>query len=167
MPDTRAHAMTTGHMPAQSLVLLCGLSVLTGASFPTARTARARFVVGLAFPAEHSQGVTWPYESLPPAPYDWLVMVVDEMPRAPGIRGETLAPSRDLRVFGRPPQPTGALTQRVADLPGQPGRHFAVRLEQGRLRLSLAPANGRRMTDAHGFVRVRLYHLTRPPPSPP
>jgi hypothetical protein len=158
--------MTTGRTPARGLVLLCGLSVLTGAFSPAARTARARFVVGLAFPADHPQGITWPYESLPPAPYDWLVMVVDEMPRA-GMRGETLAPARVLRVSGRPPQPAGTLTQRVADLPGRPDGHFAVRLEHGRLRLSLAPAHGGWVTDAHGFVRVRLYHLTRPPPSSP
>jgi hypothetical protein len=142
-----------------SSVLSCGGSIAPQPATSNGQTM-VSFVVALAFPADRPEGLTWPHESLPPAPYERLVLVVDAMPRisSRGAQdGPALVAARELKIGGRPPEPAGSLTRGVLGLPGPPDRHFLVRLRDGRLRLSLAASDGQ--IAAKGQVQVRLYEV--------
>jgi hypothetical protein len=96
---------------------------------------------------------TWPYESLRPAPYDAVLMVVETMPRVVDRdTGPRLLKASDwLRVNGRlqKPLPNSNLSDQR--------QRFEVRLNQGRLRFSLTFPRGLVIDRQYRTARIKLY----------
>ncbi len=117
-----------------------------------------RFIAAFDWSVERSRNFVWPFESLPPAPYDSVWMVVESMPRAwPEKRGEknsvALSAYCCLQVNGRPlPK-----TERVTDLQ----KEFRVSLEQGRLRFSFSLPSGFRLDSRYTLIRIKLYQVSK------
>lgn len=118
----------------------------------------SRFIVVFELTEENGFTFTWPFESMRPSSYETVVMVVEKMPRvrdeSDGGESELLMASRDLKVNGRRQKPS-----RIAN-----GRaYFVVKLDQGRLRLSLSIPAGMSLDPQHNIARIKLCQVNRDP----
>ena len=79
-------------------------------------------------------------------------MVVEKMPRVRdetnGGESEPLIASRHLKINGRRQKPTRIANRRA---------YFVVKLDQGRLRLSLSIPTGMSVDAENKIVRIKLY----------
>jgi hypothetical protein len=100
---------------------------------------------------------TWPYESVRPAPYETVLMVVETMPRLTDREGRSrvLRASDSLRVNGRLLRPLPNSN------PSDPRQRFEARLSQGRLRLSLTIPRGFVLDRQYRVARIKLYQTGR------
>ena len=122
---------------------------------PPARTSVAgRFIVAFELSPEKGFAFTWPYESMRPAPYESVLMVVESMPR--DRRGVALRASESLKVNGRFQRPLSS--GRISDRAQQ----FEVKLSQGRLRFSLLIPDGFALDRQYRTARIKLYETARP-----
>jgi hypothetical protein len=114
------------------------------------------FMAAFGWSVERSRNFVWPFESLPPAPFDSVWMVVESMPRAwPEKRG------------GKSPVPLSAyccLQVNGRSLPRPPRvteKEFRISLERGRLRLSFSLPSGFRLDASYPLIRIRLYQVSK------
>ncbi|MGH9875517.1 MAG: hypothetical protein ACRD9S_23930 [Pyrinomonadaceae bacterium] len=114
------------------------------------------FIAAFDWSVERSSNFVWPFESLKPAPFDSVWLVVERMPRAwPEKRGRKtsvpLSADRCLQVNGRSlPKP-----QRVTDSQ----KEFRISLEQGRLRFSFSLPSGFKLDSRYTLIRIKLFRL--------
>jgi hypothetical protein len=112
-----------------------------------------QFIAAFEWSVEKQTDYVWPFESIKPAPFKSVRMLVEQMPRAwperGGARGSTsLSAYRSLRVNGnRLPRP-----QR-----NESREEFRVYLEKGRLRISFSVPTGFKLDTRSAIVRIRLY----------
>jgi hypothetical protein len=130
------------------------------ATLPSIRDAEesSRFIVAFELTEENEFNFIWPFESMRPSSYETVAMVVETMPRVrtknSGDRAELLIASRDLKFNGSRLKPT-----RIAN-----GRaYFLVKLDQGRLKLSLTIPSGTSLDSQHNEARIKLYQLSTDP----
>lgn len=125
---------------------------------PQVRTSETnRFIVAFELSPEKGFSFTWPYETMRPAPYDSVLMVVETMPRVLDRDGRprTLRASDALKVNGRlqKPLPSNRSSDRT--------QQFEVRLSQGRLRCSLVIPEGFTLDRQYRTARIKLYQASR------
>jgi hypothetical protein len=102
----------------------------------------------------------WPDESMRPAPYETVLVVVEEMPRARGAQNQggrfaTLPARKHLTINGRALEP-------IRNQPG--GAHgvnsrerFRAPLDHGRLRFALSIPAQTALDPMHDTARIKLY----------
>lgn len=117
---------------------------------------KGQFVAAFDWSVDKSHDYTWPFESIHPAPYDSVWMVVERMPRAwPEKRAEKVSVQLSahccLQVNDRPL----SKPPRVTDSQ----REFRVSLEQGRLRFSFSLPSGFRIDSRYALIRIKLYQV--------
>ena len=112
----------------------------------------SRFIVAFELTEENGFTFTWPFESMRASAYETVVMVVEKMPRVRdetnGGESEPLIASRHLKINGRRQKPTRIANRRA---------YFVVKLDQGRLRLSLSIPTGMSVDAENKIVRIKLY----------
>lgn len=116
-----------------------------------------QFIAAFEWSVEKRRDFVWPFESLPPAPYESVNMVIEKMPRIwvdkPGKASVELTAQSCLRVNGRVlPRPERARNSRPT---------YRVSLEKGRLTLSFTLPNGRKMDPGYTLVSIKLYQTNR------
>ena len=114
----------------------------------------SRFIVAFELSEKNGFNFTWPFEPMRPAPYEKVLMVVEKMPRVRGEKGgnesEPLIASHHLKINGRRQKP-----YRITNKPA----YFLVKLDQGRLRLSLSIPPGFTVDRRHKTALIKLYQL--------
>lgn len=159
-------------LTALSLALLFSSSVLTrhrglrpSESAPTDSTeARGRFIAAFDWLVERSPEFVWPFESMRPASYDSVLMVVERMPRvvdgkSKAQKSEPLIASRHLKINGRLQKPVRSVRGPVGGRQSEQ-QEFLVKLEQGRLRLTLMSLPGKTFDPEHRLIRVKLFEAS-------
>ncbi|MGZ5436556.1 MAG: hypothetical protein ACXWID_14650 [Pyrinomonadaceae bacterium] len=148
--------------------ILSGWTALQhGDSQPTARPAaiipdrKERFIAAVDWSVDRTSEFVWPFESMPPAPYESVRMVVESMPWAviagqKDTSSEPLVASRHLRINGRLQKPVRVIRQ-TSTQPEQ--QEFLVKLDRGRLRLRLIVPAGTVFDRSHAVVKVKLYEV--------
>lgn len=116
-----------------------------------------RFIVAFELSPEKGFSFTWPYETMRPAPYESVLMVVETMPRVltRDGRARSLRASESLKVNGRlqKPFPGSKSSDRT--------QQFEVKLSQGRLRFSLVIPEGFTLDRQYRTARIKLYQTSR------
>jgi len=117
---------------------------------------KGQFIAAFDWSVESDSNYVWPFESMRPAPYDMVWMIVETVPRvlaekSPGKQSIAFPAYRLLRVNGRP-LPRSHLGPRSAE-------EFRVRLERGRLRLSFSVPVGYKLDPRFTMIRVRLHKV--------
>ena len=148
-------------------ILSVGTVPRSGDSQPSARPAaiipdrKERFIAAVDWSVDRTPEFVWPFESMKPAPYESVRMVVESMPRS--VNGgrkdraaEPLVASRHLRINGRLQKPIRVIRS-TSNQPEQ--QEFMVKLDQGRLRLKLVVPAGTIFDRRHAMVKVKLYEV--------
>jgi hypothetical protein len=122
---------------------------------------KERFIAAVDWLVDRTPEFVWPFESMQPAPYESVRMVVESMPWSLiGGRkdkgSEPLVASRHLRINGRLQKPIRVIRS-TSNQPEQ--QEFLVKLDQGRLRLKLVVPAGTIFDDRHAMVKVKLYEV--------
>ena len=152
---------------ATSSVLCVGPVAQHGDSQFSARPAaiipdrKERFIAAVDWFVDRTPEFVWPFESMQPAPYESVRMVVESMPwRVSGGRkdkeSEPLVASRHLRINGRLQKPIRVIRS-TSNQPEQ--QEFLVKLDGGRLRLKLVVPSGTIFDRRHAIVKVKLYEV--------
>lgn len=122
-------------------------------SFVGAFDQRDQFIAALEWSVDKQTEYVWPFESIKPAGYAQVRLLIDQMPRAWSERGNTrgsipLSAARSLIVNGNKlPRP-----QR-----GSSREEYRVSLVDGRLRFSLNVPSGFKLDPQNAVIRIRLY----------
>jgi hypothetical protein len=113
-----------------------------------------RFIVAFELSPEKGFAFTWPYETMRPAPFDSVLMVVETMPRVLDRDGmaRSLRASESLKVNGQLQKPLP-----VSKSSARTQQQFKVRLSQGRLRFSLVIPEGFTLDHRYRTARIKLY----------
>jgi hypothetical protein len=122
---------------------------------------KERFIAAFDWLVDRNPEFVWPFESMQPAPYESVRMVVESMPRiVVGGRKdkafEPLVASRHLRINGRLQKPIRVIRS-ASNQPEQ--QEFMVKLDQGRLRLRLVVPAGTIFERGNAMVKVKLYEV--------
>lgn len=141
----------------------------------TAAGGSSQFIVAFELSPDRDFNFTWPLESMRPAPYEIVLMVVEKMPGAwdgkgKDRRAKPLAASRHLKINGRLQKPVRILRTVDGAKRVDPREQFLVRLEQGRVRLALSVPPGLSLDPQHNTARIKLYQINkdnRRRPAPP
>lgn len=117
---------------------------------------KGQFIAGFEWSVDRSNEFIWPFQSMRPASYDAVWMVVEKMPRVwpengKAIESVGLSAYRALRVNSRAlPKPKRISGSYEA---------FRVTLQNGRLHFSfLLPARSR-LDSSSTIVRIKLYKV--------
>ncbi len=136
-----------------------------GAEGPSPRLSPEQFIAAFELTPKGDFRFTWPPDSMRPAQYQTVTLVVERMPHAwdPKHRGErpTRLRARDhLRINGQPATALhkGAGLHKVES--AESTERFLVRLDQGRLRVALSIPPGLKLDPSHNDARIRLYRHT-------
>jgi hypothetical protein len=120
----------------------------------------SRFIVAFELLPEKGFNFTWPLESMHPAPYETVLMVVEKMPRvwdekSSDRNSEPLLASRHLKVNGR--------LQKSLSIKGEQDEkeRFLVKLDQGRLRLEISVPPGFYLDPCCKTAKIRLYQASK------
>jgi hypothetical protein len=130
----------------------------------------SRFIVAFELSPEKNRSFAWPIESMRPAPYESVLMVVERMPRAledtgRTVRSRPLLASRHLKINGRLQRPLRVGPAQGSDTRVNIRETFLVRLAQGRLNLELDIPAGTRFDPAHKTAKIKLYEVPKSPNS--
>jgi hypothetical protein len=112
-----------------------------------------QFIAAFEWSVEKQTNYVWPFESIKPAPFKSVRMLVEQMPRAWPEKGSSrgsisLSAYSSLKVNGNKlpkPQRRGA------------GEEFRVYLEKGRLRFSFSVPSGFKLDPQDAIIRISLY----------
>lgn len=127
-------------------------------------TRKGRFIAAFDWLVDRSPEFVWPFDSMPSAPYDSVRMVVERMPRVVDEKrkakiSEPLIASRHLKINGQLQKPVrlvrGALDGRLSEQ-----QEFLVKLDRGRLRLTLISLPGKTLDPGHRVIRVKLFEAS-------
>jgi hypothetical protein len=127
-----------------------------------------RFIVAFELRADTRQEFVWPHPTFPGAAYDRVLLAIDEMPRVRSWDGqfEALRASDHLRINGRFPDTTD--TGRVPAANQQRrSEEFVVKLDAGRLRVSLVLPPRAEIDPRHRRVHITVYEVEQPPDTLP
>jgi hypothetical protein len=114
---------------------------------------RDQFIAALEWSVDKQKEYVWPFESMRPARYASVRLVIDQMPRAWPESGSSkgsvsLSASRSLLVNGNKlpkPQRSGSREDYLVDL------------VDGRLRFSFVVPPGLKLDNQNSIIRIRLY----------
>jgi hypothetical protein len=125
----------------------------------------SRFIVAFELSPEKGFTFTWPLESMRPAPYETVLMVVERMPRvlgekSKGKRSEPLLASRHLKINGSFQKPLRSSRAGRGATLVRGLEQFLVKLSQGRLGLALSVPSGVSIDPKHQTARIKLYQLS-------
>jgi hypothetical protein len=125
----------------------------------TAERRSSTFIVAFELSPRKGFSFTWPYESMRPAPYKSVLVVVEEMPWVRSVRGGgdrpiALAASKQLRINGRDLEP---IRKRSAADKQASIERFLVPLDRGRLRFVLSIPAATTIDTLHSTARIKLY----------
>ena len=128
------------------------------------------FITAFDLSSERNLRFTWPIESMRPAPYESVLMVVEKMPRVFDESGRNshsrpLLASRHLKINGRLQRPLRASPTRDGTGSVNKAETFLVRLAQGRLNLELTIPAGTRFDPQHKAAKIKLYETAKRPNS--
>lgn len=123
----------------------------------------SRFIVAFELSPEHGFALTWPFESMPPAPYESVLLVVERMPRGRAEqqghdKSAALVAARHLKINGRRQKPYHLARGQAEDEFYQK-QLFLVKLEQGRLRLALWLPPGFTLDSRQETAAIKLYQV--------
>ena len=162
-------------MRNQTLIVLTLMLVIFAAATTPAQSAlepldagpRGPFIAAFEWSVARRGDFLWPFESMRPAKYGSVRMVVSTMPCVvvdgkKGKRTEPLTASGHLRINGRLQKPVRPVRPENKQTEQQ---EFLVRLDQGRLRLTLIVPPGTTLDPEHAFIRIKLYEATKPAPT--
>ncbi len=116
---------------------------------------RRQFIAAFDWSVDRRSDYIWPFESMGPAPYKSIWMVVEKMPSVLTETGRakgtiSLSAYRSLRVNGRSlPRPQVSGSQ----------EEFRVTLVNGRLRFSFSVPAGFRLDPQNAMIRIKLYQV--------
>jgi hypothetical protein len=114
------------------------------------------FIVEFELSEENGFDFTWPFESMKPAPYDVVIMAVGKMPRVwnenGGKESQQLVASRHLKINGRTQKPHRTANKQT---------YFLVKLDQGRLRISLFIPPQFIVDPQHRTASIKLYQVEK------
>ena len=115
----------------------------------------SRFIVAFELSEQNGFAFNWPFDSMRAAPYQTVVMVVEGMPRVrKGNHGNgesrDLVASRCVRINGRQQKPYRTVNRQT---------FFLVKLNEGRLRVSLSIPLGFTVDAQPKTVAVKLYQV--------
>ena len=117
---------------------------------------RGQFIAAFDWSVVRSSDYIWPFESMGPAAYKSISMIVEKMPSVWTQRGKVkgaipLSAYRSLRVNGQSlPKP-----QRVS----RSQEEFRVSLVNGRLRFSFSVPSGFKLDPKNTTIRIKLYQV--------
>jgi len=119
---------------------------------------RGEFIAALDWSVERSRNFVWPFESLPPAPFASVLLVVDSMPRVlPEKRGNkpsvVLSAQCCLQVNGR----SLTKSQRARESQSE----YRISLERGRLWFSFSLPSGVKLDPRYTLIRIKLYQINK------
>jgi len=122
---------------------------------------RERFIAAVDWSVDKNAEFVWPFESMQPAPYGSVRMIVEAMPVVSVSRGrekssQPLVASRHLRINGRLQKPI-RVVRASTNQPEQ--QEFLVRLDRGRLRLRLMVPAGTMFDQGRAMVRIKLFEV--------
>ena len=114
-----------------------------------------RFIVAFELSEQNGFAFNWPFESMRAAPYETVVMAVEGVPRVRNGRhgqGEfrDLIASRCVRINGRQQKPFRTLNRQT---------FFLVKLNEGRLRVSVSIPPGSTVDGQPKTVTIKLYQV--------
>jgi hypothetical protein len=114
-----------------------------------------RFIVAFELSEQNGFAFNWPFESMRAAPYETVVMAVEGMPRVRNGKhrhGEArdLVASRCVRINGRQQKPYRTANRQTV---------FLVKLNEGRLRVSLSIPPGFTVDGQPKTVAIKLYQI--------
>lgn len=138
-----------------------------GGSQPSTRASdvipdrKERFITAVDWSVDRTPEFVWPFESMKPAPYESVRLVVESMPWSViGGRkdkaSEPLVASRHLKINGRLQKPIRVIRS-TSNQPEQ--QEFLVKLDRGRLRLKLFVPVGTIFDHRHAVLKVKLYEV--------
>jgi hypothetical protein len=112
------------------------------------------FIVAFELSEENEFDLIWPFESMKPAPYEVVIMEVGTMPRVRKGSGsnesQQLVAARHLKINGQTQKPYRTAKRQT---------YFLVKLDQGRLRLSLAIPSGFILDPKQRTATIKLYKM--------
>jgi hypothetical protein len=157
-----AQQSSQGSFVALCCALICSCLPVLSQSLDRSLTHKAttemvmqkdQFIAALEWSVEKQTNYVWPFESIKPAPFRSVRMLVEQMPRAWPEKGSSrgsisLSAHSSLKVNGnRLPKP-----QRRGS-----GEEFRVYLEKGRLRFSFSLPSGFKLDPQDAIIRISLY----------
>lgn len=168
----------THSLRASSWIAMSGITILllTQIPFPqTGTKSRAaspssssadeasRFIVSFELSPENRLAFTWPVIPMRPAPYEAVLLVVEKMPRVRSKDGrlKSLLASRHLSINGGLRKPLRPTRGRDASERLTSEQRFRVRLDRGRLHLSLSIPAGLSLDSQDRTVKVSLYQINQ------
>jgi hypothetical protein len=133
-----------------------------GPDVASGRASPDQFIAAFNLTSKDGFCFTWPPDSMRPAPYDTVLLVVESMPRVWNAtrrdRRLIQLKARDhLLINGRParsvPESAGDSQLRLPDS----AEPFLAKLDHGRLRILLSLPAGLDLDASRNTVRIRLY----------
>ncbi len=115
---------------------------------------KGKFIAAFNWSAAETPVYVWPFESMRPAPYDTVAIVIETMPRVfsdqrAGKNSLKLSPQRSLKINGRSlPRPFRSVGSQ---------EEFLVPLVNGRLRFELTIPQSYKLDPEHAMVRIRMH----------
>jgi hypothetical protein len=134
---------------------------------PASATQRCGgFIVAFELSEENGFDITWPHEAMRPAPYEAILIVADKMPRVLDVRGRhgrsrPLLASRHLKFNGQLHRPLSLIRPQGGAGQANQKERFLVRLNEGRLRLTLSIPPRLSLDPQHRTARIKLCQADR------
>jgi len=111
-----------------------------------------KFIGAFELTQQNGFSFIWPFESMRPSSNKSVLLVVTRMPQVRNGNGkgvsQPLIASRDLRINGRAQKPSQVIDRQT---------YFTVKLEKGRLRVTLSVPPGMRIDPQNDVARIKLY----------
>ncbi len=137
-------------------------SQTNGPQRPSAGISPEEFIAAFDLTPQGDFRFTWPPESMRPASYKRVLLVVERMPQgwqANQLDGpETqLSASKHLRVNGQPAKPLPPLAEQSSLESRDSTQRFLVTLDQGRIRIKLLVPPELTLNPLRNNARIRIY----------
>ncbi len=131
-----------------------------GNKTPSTPVLAEQFIAAFELTPEKDFRFTWPPDSMRPAQYERVLLVVEKMPHAWNVKHQEGRPTqlraRDhLRINDH--RPTALMAEQPQVQSAESAERFLVRLDQGRLRIRLVIPPELRLDPLHNNARIRLY----------
>ena len=133
-----------------------------GNKTPSTQVSAEQFIAAFELTPKGDFRFTWPPDSMRPAHYERVLLVVEKMPHAWDAKHQEGRPTqlraRDhLRINDHPPTALANMAGQPQAQSAESAERFLVRLDQGRLRIRLVIPPELRLDPLHNHARIRLY----------